>query len=89
MVQGCLRLKLLEDASNFEVGVVVSRVQFNNALEILVSVLLMPTLTRLDLSENPNSLITVLEFVLGQNRSQVKFGSLKISLKELDFCHTK
>ena len=70
-------------------GVEVSRVQFNDALEILVSVLLMSTLTRLDLSENPNGLITILEFVLGQNRSQVKFRSLEISLEELDFCHTK
>jgi hypothetical protein len=89
MIQGCLRLHLLKNASNFKMGIEVPRIEFYYTFEEFVCLLLVALLTRFYLSQDANRLIAVFEFVLVQNGSQVKFCTLEVALEKLNLSHTQ
>lgn len=89
MIQSCLWLYLLKHACNFKVGVEVSRIEFDDAFEIFVGLLLVALLTRFYLSQYADRFIAVFEFILAQNCSQVKFRALEVTLLKLNLCHAQ
>lgn len=64
MIQRCLWLYLLKHACNFKVGVEVSRIEFDDAFEMFVGLLLVALLTRFYLSQYADRFIAILEFIL-------------------------